>query len=66
MARSTCPRPDKNAHRSRPAADLELLNLWLKVEDIDERLRLHSYKCVPGCGMWHVGRRPKNGKNSAE
>lgn len=48
-----CPRPDKPGHPNKKAADRALLDLWLKVDDIGERLLLNSYLCR--CGKWHVG-----------
>lgn len=56
--RDNCPRPDKIAHHSEKAASMQLLELWLKVEDIEERLNLHVYRCIPGCRAFHVGHKP--------
>lgn len=48
-----CPRPDKVGHPHERAADTALLNLWLKIEDVEERRQLTSYECP--CGKWHTG-----------
>lgn len=55
MADVNCPRPDKAAHKSRKAAEMELLGRWLTIEDINTRLRLETYRCR--CGAWHIGKR---------
>jgi hypothetical protein len=53
----TCPRPDKDAHRSFRAA--------IKARDSLEAERgidiaLRPYRCV--CGAWHLGHRTKTPK----
>lgn len=55
-----CPRPDKACHKSEHGANLELLERWLTIEDLEIRLRLHSYKCP--CGFWHIGKIPLDKK----
>lgn len=52
---STCPHPEKAAHRSMSAA----ITAREKLEaDRGIDLTLTPYRCV--CGSWHIGHRHKN------
>lgn len=49
---SVCPRPDKHPFPSRATA-MQVV----KRTPRHKRLGLTAYRCRPGCGQWHVGRR---------
>jgi hypothetical protein len=49
---SACPRPDKDAFTSRSIA-MQVVRRTPRYR----RMGLTAYRCRPGCGQWHVGRR---------
>ncbi|TDB86455.1 hypothetical protein E1264_17810 [Actinomadura sp. KC216] len=49
---SACPRPDKDPFPSRATA-------WVVIKKMPrhKRIGLMPYRCRPGCGQIHIGRR---------
>lgn len=48
----TCPHPHKAAYSSRREAVAVLARI-----PRDRKVGAHPYRCLPGCGAWHLGRR---------
>lgn len=49
---NACPRPDKHPYPTRGIA----MSVVRKTPRY-RRMGLTAYRCRPGCGQWHVGRR---------
>lgn len=57
-----CPTPTKKAYTSLAAAELKLSRIWGALlrprYPRHESTPCRSYRCEPGCGLWHLTKNP--------